>query len=324
MKLGFVASLVDAEEGWILNTAKKFSEHTDHVVFELHQEHGWLKKAGLQAKRKKAVSKTLNEFCEPAFGLHIPWEPKKSYRAIDKGFTDKHVISWLRFCADNGIEFANMHIEWGDGVPADEWKNDPAVRSGYVETAADNLENVFSFAESNDIKLSLEIITSCLYVEKYGKEFVHFPAFPADYLKLQKISGFKFGINPDVCHASITWWNMRNGIKAGIYDEDLVWQNMGMEEFLEKMVKASQPMHQIHLADFGGYRSTSEHAIALGTGLLTDNAIKTVLDSIGKKTALILEIKEDWKTKENIRKCGYLPETIRSLEKLSGFGKLFK
>ncbi len=319
MKLGFVGSFVDAEQGWLLNTAKKFSGLTGQVVIELHQEHEWLKKTNSQKREKRVVEKELKKFCDPSFGLHIPWEPRKSYRAIDDNFNDKDVMSWLRFCADGGIEFANMHVEWGDGVRAVEWKNDPGIRTKYIDNAAENLKNVFSFAEANNIKLSLEIISSCLFVEKYGEKFVHYPAFPTDYLKLQKISGFDFGINPDICHSGITWWNMQNGIEAGIYEEDNEWKGLSLEKFLEKMVRAARPINQIHFADFGGYKNPSEHAIALGTGLLTDNAIKAVLRNVDKKAAVILEIKEDWKTKKDMKECGYLPETVKSLEKLGGF-----
>ncbi len=319
MKLGFVGSFVDAEMEWLLNTAKKFSEHTDSIVIELHQAHGWLKKLDSQEKEKMTAEKELKKFCDPSFGLHIPWEPRKSYRVIDDKFNDKDVMSWLRFCADTGIEFVNMHVEWGDGVRAAEWKNDPVIRTKYIDNAAENLKKVFSFVEANDIKLSLEIITSCLYVEKYGEEFVHYPAFPVDYLRLQKISGFDFGINPDVCHAGITWWNMKNGIKSGIYDEDAEWRNLSLEKFLTRMAWAARPMYQIHMADFRGYKNPSEHASALGTGLLTDTAIKAILENIDKKASVILEIKEDWKTKKDMEKCGYLPETVKSLDKLGGF-----
>lgn len=319
MKLGFVAGLVDAETGWVVNTAKIFSGHADQTVVELHQKHEWLNKLGTQARRKKNLELKLQDFCNVGFGLHVPWEPRKSYRAIGRNFSDKDVISWLRFCAENGIEFANMHIEWGDGVRGTEWKNDPEIRNEYIENAAENLKNVFSLAEAGDIKLSLEIIASCLYVEKFGEEFVHFPAFPEDYLRLQKASGFRFGINPDICHAAITWWDMQKGIKLGVYDADLKWQNLSLENFLGKFVGKCRPMHQIHIADFGGNKSPSEHAIALGSGLLTDSAIRAVLKNTGKKTALILEIQEDWRTRGGIKKYGYLPETIESLERLSAF-----
>ena len=319
MKLGFVAGLVDTKTDWIVNTSKKFAEHADQIVVEFHEEHKWLEKLRFQSKNKKSAEEKLKEFCDVSFGLHTPWEPKKNYRIIEKDFSDKDVISWLRFCADNGIEFVNMHIEWGDGVRGMKWKNDPAIRNEYIENAAENLKNIFSFVEANDIKLSLEIITSCLYVEKYSEEFVHFPVFPEDYLKLQKISGFKFGINPDVCHAGITWWNMQNGVKPGIYDADWGWKNLSLENFLEKFIRECRPIHQMHIADFLGNKNPSEHAVALGTGLLTDEAIKSVMKNVEKKTALILEIQEDWKTKNEIKKYGYLPETVGSLDKLSGF-----
>lgn len=336
MKLGFVAGLVDAETDWVVNTARKFSEHfenhrifkarkpsgflcSDEIVVEFHQEHEWLEKLRLQARNKRAAEKKLREFCQPKFGLHIPWEPKKSYRVIDKKFNDKDLISWLRFCVDNDIEFVNMHVEWDDGVKASEWSDDPAIRDENIEIAAENLKNIFSFVETNGIKLSLETLPSCLFVEKYGAEYAGFPAFPDDYLKLRKISGFDFGINPDVCHASITWHNMQNDVKPGVYADDLGWRKLSLEKFLEKSIKISRPIHQIHVADFLGYNNPSQHAIALGTGMLTDEAIKTVLKSVERKTALILEIKEDWETEEWIKKSGFLPETIKSLEKLSTF-----
>ncbi|MBI4167332.1 MAG: TIM barrel protein [Candidatus Aenigmarchaeota archaeon] len=324
MKLGFVAGLVDTKTGWIINTAKKFSECTDEIVVEFHQEHKWLKNLKLQSRNKKLAEKKLEEFCDASFGIHTPWEPEKNYRVINKKFGDRDIISWLRFAVDNGIEFVNMHIEWGDGVRARKWINDPALRNGYIRNAAENLKNIFSFAESNNIKLSLETLPSCLYVEKYGEYLVSFPAFPEDYLRLREISGFNFGINPDVCHAAVTWWNMQNNVKYGIYESDRKWKKMSLENFVGKFIRKSKPVHQIHLADFRGNKSPSEHAIALGDGMLTGGAIKSVLENIEKKTALILEIQEDWTTKRGMAKADCLPESVRSLEKLSSQRKLFK
>ncbi len=319
MKLGFVAGLVDTKTEWIINTAKKFLEHTDEIIVEFHEEHDWIKNTRLQSRNKKSAEKKLEEFCDARFGLHVPWEPEKSYRVIDEKFNDRDIISWLRFAADNGIEFANMHIEWGDGVKASGWNNDSSIRDDYIANAAENLKNIFSFAETNGIKLSLETLPSCLFVEKYGAEYAGFPAFPDDYLKLRKISRFDFGINPDVCHASITWHNMQHGIKPGVYASDLKWKKLSLEKFLEKFIKISRPIHQIHVADFLGYNNPSQHAIALGSGMLTDEAIKTVIRNIEKKTALIFEIQEDWTTKRGMAKAGYLPETVKSLQKISGF-----
>ncbi|MBI3413125.1 MAG: TIM barrel protein [Candidatus Aenigmarchaeota archaeon] len=324
MRLGFVAGLVDTETSWIANTAKKFAELTDRIIIEFHQEHNWLKKLNFQSRKKRLAEERLKEFCDAAFGLHLPWEPKKNYRAVEKNFSDEDIISWLRFCADNEIEFFNMHIEWGDGVSGKEWKDDPSTRDAYVENAAENLKNVFSFAESNGIKLSLETLPSCLFVEDRGEHLVSFPAFPEDYLELRKISGFNFGINPDVCHAAVTWWNMQNGVGYGIYGSDLPWKGLSLEKFLGKSILESRPVKQIHMADFKGNKSPSEHAVTLGGGLLTSEAISAVLKNIEKKTALIPEIQEDWRTRKAIKNCGYLPETVRSLDKLTGFRNLFK
>ncbi len=319
MKLGFVAGLVDTKTEWLTNTAKKFSEHTDEIVVEFHQEHAWLKNLRSQARNKKSAGKKLEEFCDVSFGLHTPWEPENNYRVINEKFNDRDIISWLRFAAENGIEFANMHIEWGDGVRANKWVNDPAPRNGYIRNAAENLENIFSFAEANNIKLSLETLPSCLFVEKRGEYLVNFPAFPEDYLRLREISGFNFGINPDVCHAAVTWWNMQNNIEYGIYENDRGWEKLGLARFLEKFIRKSKPTHQIHLADFRGNNSPSEHAVSLGNGMLTDGAIKAVLKNVEKKTALILEIREDWATRRGMGKLGYLPKTVESLQKLSSF-----
>ncbi len=319
MRLGFVAGLIDSEPKWIVSTAKKFSEISDRILVEFHEEDKWLGKTNTQARAKKRVSDEISKFCDVAFGMHIPWDSEKNCRMIDKKFDDRHALSWLRFCRDNEIGFANMHIDWGDGADIETWSGDDAARGAKLEIAAENLKDIFSFVEANGIKLSLETLPSCLYVERINREYFSFPAFPADYLKLQKLTGFDFGINPDVSHAGITWNNIRNGILYGVYDSDREWKGLAMDKFFEKFVRMARPMHQIHIADFLGYRNPSEHAIALGDGLLTDKTIKAISKNTGKKAAVVLEIKEDWATMKEMDKVGYLPETVRSLGKLSGF-----
>ncbi len=319
MRLGFVGGLIDSEPLWVTGTAKKFSEISGKILIELHEEDKWLGKTNMQARAKKRISSEISKFCDAAFGMHIPWDSKKSCRVIDKKFDDRHALSWLRFCRDNEVSFANMHIDWGDGADTETWNDDDAAKNGNLEIAAENLRNIFSFAEANGIKLSLETLPSCLYVERIGREYFSFPAFPADYLKLQKLAGFKFGINPDVSHAGITWNNIRKGILSGVYSSDSEWKGLAMDKFFEKFVRMARPMHQIHVADFLGYRNPSEHAIALSDGLLTDKAITAILKNTDKKAAVVLEIKEDWKDMTEMRSAGYLPKTARSLEKLSGF-----
>ncbi|MFH0889911.1 MAG: TIM barrel protein [Candidatus Aenigmatarchaeota archaeon] len=321
MRLSFVGNLVDSELSWLTNTAKKFADVTNEVSIEFHQKHEWLRTLRAQSEKIKLLRSELPEFCEPSFGLHIPWEPKKYYRVLDEGFDDKTVLAWLKFCAENNIELVNMHLEWGDGIGKLDWRDDENKRDKQIKTAADNLKNIISFVEANNIKLSIETLPSFLYDDVSGRGFVDFPAFPTDYLKLRKLIGFEFGINPDVSHTGITWYNIRNNILDGIYKSDSEWFGLTMEGFFEKFIKMSKPSYQIHVADFAGNRNPSQHAMTLGEGFLTDKTIKTIIKSIDKKTVVVLEIKEDWKTMEKMRLAGYLPNTMKSLEKLKEFLK---
>src|SRR3989338_4609600 len=121
MRLGFVGVLVDSEPKWIVSTARKFSEISGEILIELHEEDKWLGKTGMQARAKKRILNEISKFCDAAFGMHIPWDSEKSCRAIDKKFDDRHALSWLRFCRDNEIGFANMHIDWSDGADIKTW-----------------------------------------------------------------------------------------------------------------------------------------------------------------------------------------------------------
>ena len=317
MRLSFVGSLVECKEEWTVNTVKKFAEYSNEVSVEFHQEHPWLKMLGAQSRTKKNLENKLKKSFDINFSTHTPWDPKKSYRIMDTNFNDRDILKWLSFCANNNIEFVNMHIESGGGIKKSEWKCTGGERNTYLETSAENLKNIISFVETNNIKLSLEILASCLFEEKFGEERVHSPAFPIDYLKLQKLAGFKFGINPDISHIGITWHNLQNNISLGIYDNDDEWKNLSLDKFMAKFVGMCRPMHQIHVADFAGYRNPSEHAITIGTGLLTDNTLRTIIENIDKKAILVLEIREDWKTQDAISKSGYLPRTVESLERFA-------
>ncbi len=322
MRLSFVGNLINSELSWLTNTAKKFADVTGDVSVEFHQKHEWLRTLRTQSEKIKLLRNGLSEFCEPVFGLHIPWSPKKNYRVVDKKFDDSSVLAWLKFCADNNIGLVNMHLEWGDGIDKSDWVDDENDRAEKTETASENLKKIISFVESNNIKLSLETLQSCLIDEETKREFVAFPVFPTDYVKLRKLTGFEFGINPDVCHTGTTWHNMRNGVFSGTYKSDNEWFGLNMEDFFEKFIKLSKPNHQIHVADFAGNRHPSQHALPLGDGLLTEKAMKAILKNTDKKTVIVLEIKEDWKTMDGMRSAGYLPYTVKSLEWLRKIARI--
>lgn len=229
------------------------------------------------------------------------------------------IIEWIRFAANIGATTINLHMANDEGADVGAWKKiKERGKNHYLDIVGKNLQSVIAECEKCDVKLMLEALMTNHFMEKTGEYKIFYVGnFPEDFDYVRKNFGYDFATTPDVCHLVMDWLNIEKKAFDGFYPEDEAWKNYkSLPEFLSAWLRKVRVMREIHISDCGGLRHPSQHGIALGEGLLGDDGLKAVLESIPKNATRILEIREAWDKPEEIDKLGYLPKTTKSLQKL--------